>query len=255
MSADRQAAPAVLIAVATFNEIENLPLLVAEILEAVPDADILVVDDDSPDGTGKWCEEFSAGEPRLRCLHRSRGAGLGTAVIAAMKHAIDRDYDLFVNLDADFSHTPQKIADLLAAAKSSDIDVIVGSRYVPGGGVEGWPLHRRLMSRCINFYTRLFMRLPVRDCSGSFRCYRVETLRRLDFDQLVSKGYSFFEEILWRLRMQGATFQEVPYVFVERERGYSKINWREALRALYLIARLGLGSIFSSNRSPVAKSS
>lgn len=255
MSADRQAAPAVLIAVATFNEIENLPLLVAEILEAVPDADILVVDDDSPDGTGKWSAEFATNEPRLRCLHRSRGAGLGTAVIDAMQYAIDRNYDLLVNLDADFSHTPQKIVDLLVAAKPSEVDVIVGSRYIPGGGVKGWPLHRRIMSRCINFYTRLFLRLPVRDCSGSFRCYRVTTLRRLDFDQIVSTGYSFFEEILWRLRLQGATFREVPYVFVERERGYSKINWREAVRALYLIARLGLGSLFASNQALSGKPS
>ncbi|MCC9604263.1 polyprenol monophosphomannose synthase [Blastopirellula sp. JC732] len=246
MSNDRPPSHTVLIAVATFNEIDNLPLLVAEILDAVPDADILVVDDDSPDGTGKWCQEFAANEPRLSCMHRARGAGLGTAVIAAMKYAIDRDYDLMVNLDADFSHTPQKIVDLLAVAKTSDVDVVVGSRYVAGGGVQGWPLHRRFMSRGINFYTRLLLGLPVRDCSGSFRCYRVATLARLDFDAIVSKGYSFFEEILWRFRMAGATFCEVPYVFVERERGYSKINWREAVRALYLIARLGLGSIFTS---------
>ncbi|TWT33405.1 polyprenol monophosphomannose synthase [Blastopirellula retiformator] len=246
MSNDRSPAPTVLIAVATFNEIDNLPLLVAEILEAVPDADILVVDDDSPDGTGRWCQEFAATESRLSCLHRSRGAGLGTAVIAAMRYAVEQEYDLMVNLDADFSHTPQKIVDLLAVAKTSDVDVAVGSRYVPSGGVYGWPLHRRLMSRGINLYTRVLLRLPVRDCSGSFRCYRVATLARLDFDQIISKGYSFFEEILWRLRLAGATFREVPYVYVERERGYSKINWREAVKALYLIARLGLGSIFGS---------
>ncbi|MFI4875456.1 MAG: polyprenol monophosphomannose synthase [Blastopirellula sp. JB062] len=245
MSADRPDAAPVLIAVATFNEIENLPLLVSEILAAVPEADILVVDDDSPDGTGQWCREFAVTEPRLHSMHRSRGAGLGTAVVAAMKYGIERNYELLVNLDADFSHTPSKIIDLLSVAQSSEVDVIVGSRYVEGGGVEGWPLHRRWMSRCINLYTRLLMRLPVRDCSGSFRCYRVATLRKLNFDAIVSRGYSFFEEILWRLRRQGATFQEVPYIFVERERGYSKINWREAVRALYLIARLGLGSIFS----------
>lgn len=250
MSTDRSPSPAVLIAVATFNELDNLPLLVAEILEAVPAADILVVDDDSPDGTGRWCQEFAVNQPRLHSLHRERGAGLGTAVIDAMKYGIEQNYDLLVNLDADFSHTPQKIVDLLAVAQTTDVDVIVGSRYIPDGGVEGWPLHRRIMSRCINLYTRLLLRLPVRDCSGSFRCYRVATLRQLDFDSIISKGYSFFEEILWRLHLQGASFQEVPYIFVERERGYSKINWREAVRAIFLIARLGIGSIFT--RRPTA---
>jgi len=232
-----------LIAVATYNEIENLPRLVDEIIRAVPHADLLVIDDNSPDGTGAWCDEKRAADPRIHCLHRTGKLGLGTAIVAGMKYAIEHGYELFVNLDADFSHDPFAIPKLLAAMDTSDrppADVAIGSRYIAGGRIEGWPLRRHVMSRVVNRYSRLLLRLPVKDCSGSFRCYRVARLAELDLDGITSRGYSFFEEILWRLARRGCRMVEVPITFVERKRGRSKINFREAISAIGTITKLGL---------------
>lgn len=232
-----------LISVATYNEMENLPSLVAEIFEFAPYADLLVVDDNSPDGTGQWCGEQGQIDGRLRCVRRRGKLGLGSAIIAAMRYAIDQRYDALLNMDADFSHHPRYIPDLfrqLEESGNSRVDVAIGSRYVPGGGVKGWPLHRHLMSRAVNYYARCLLGLPVKDSSGAFRCYRIDALKKLDFDSIRSQGYSFQEEILWRLKRAGATFREVPIVFVDREKGSSKIDSREARNALRIIFRLGL---------------
>ena len=230
------------ITVATYNEIDNLPRLVDAIFSHVPEADILVIDDNSPDGTGRWCDEQSATQPRLHCLHRPGKLGLGTATIAAMQWAIERDYTYLLNMDADFSHPPERIPALLAAMQPGDgppVDVAIGSRYVPGGGSEGWPLSRRLMSRAVNTYARCLLGLRPRDCSGAFRCYRVALLGRLDFSAVRSRGYAFQEEVLWHLKRLGARMTEVPFVFAERRQGQSKIDTREAIAALAIIARLG----------------
>ena len=227
-----------LITVATYNEIENLPLLVDAIWEVAPQADILVIDDNSPDGTGKWCDERAKTEKRLHCLHRSGKLGLGTATIAGMKYAIEHGYDLMLNMDADFSHHPRYIPALLAGMDKAD--VMIGSRYVPGGGVKDWPLKRRLMSWGVNTYARWLLGLRPRDCSGAFRCFRVALLRKLDFDQIRSRGYSFQEEILWHLKRAGARFAETPILFADREKGQSKINSREAWAAIGIILRLGM---------------
>ena len=230
-----------LVTIATYNEIENLPPLVDEILSFVPEADILVVDDNSPDGTGRWCDERASADGRLHCLHREGKLGLGTATIAAMRYAIDHDYERMVNLDADFSHHPRYLPDLLAAGENGHAaDVVIGSRYVPGGGTEGWPLLRRLMSRGVNLYARCLLGLKVKDCSGAFRCFRTDILKKLDFSAVRSRGYSFQEEILWRLKRVGATFDEKPIVFADRLKGKSKINHREALAALWILFVLGL---------------
>jgi dolichol-phosphate mannosyltransferase len=234
---------AILVTVATYNEIENLPRLVDEVFRLLPEADLLVIDDDSPDGTGRWCDERAAGEPRLRCLHRPGKLGLGTATVAGMRYAVEHGYRYMLNLDADLSHPPRYLPDLLSGMDppgGPPADVMIGSRYVPGGGIEGWPLHRRWMSRAVNFYARWMLGLPARDCSGAMRCYRVETLARLDFDAIRSRGYSFQEEILWRLKRLGARLGETPIIFVDRRRGASKINAAEALSALWIIFTLGL---------------
>jgi dolichol-phosphate mannosyltransferase len=230
--------PRLLVTVATYNELENLPDLLRAIFAEVPRADVLVIDDNSPDGTGRWCDEKASEDRRVHCLHRSGKLGLGTATIAGMQHAIEQGYDYLLNLDADFSHHPRYIPALLAAMESCD--VAIGSRYVAGGGVKDWPLQRRLMSWGVNTYARLLLGLSPRDCSGAYRCFRVSLLQRLDFDSIISRGYSFQEEVLWRLKKLGARFQEVPIVFADRERGVSKINGREALSALGIIFRLGL---------------
>jgi dolichol-phosphate mannosyltransferase len=232
-----------LVTLATYNEIENLPRLVDEILAACPAVDVLIIDDNSPDGTGRWCDERGAVEPRLRCLHRSGKLGLGTATIAAMKYAIEHGYRYVLNMDADFSHHPRYLSAILAGMEHADgtpaVDVMIGSRYVAGGGIKGWPLRRHLMSRGVNFYARWLLGLSANDCSGAFRCYRTELLKKVDFDAIRSRGYSFQEEILWCLKRQGAKFGETPITFVDRQYGTSKINGKEARAALRIILALG----------------
>lgn len=236
-----------LVTVATYNEMENLPSLVDEILRIAPQVDILVIDDNSPDGTGQWCDRKRAEDARVHCLHREGKLGLGTAIVAGMKFAIEHGYKYVLNMDADFSHQPRYLPDLSAGMEPPQgppVDVMIGSRYVPGGGVQGWPLRRHLMSRGVNFWTRWLLGLKPKDCSGSFRCYRTELLARLDFDAIRSRGYSFQEEVLWHLKRLGGRFGEIPIVFVDRQRGTSKIDTKEAITALRIIFALGLRNVF-----------
>ena len=233
----------ILVSVATCNERENLPRLVEEIEHHLPQAQLLIVDDNSPDGTGQWCDERAATDSRLHCLHRAGKLGLGTATIAAMQYAAEHGYDFLINLDADFSHPPQRLPALwqrMEASEPSIVDVVIGSRYVPGGKIEGWSWKRKASSWAVNFISRWGLWLSPRDCSGAFRCYRVERLAQVDWSQVISRGYSFQEEVLWRLQRQGAQFAEVPITFVDRQQGSSKVNSREAVRSLYLLFRLTL---------------
>jgi dolichol-phosphate mannosyltransferase len=232
--------PRTLVSLATYNEIENLPSLVDEILRTLPFADVLVVDDNSPDGTGKWCDACAATEPRVKCLHRAAKQGLGSATLAAAQRAIDHGYDLFVTLDADWSHHPRHLPALIAATQRAD--VAIGSRYVNGGAIEGWPLQRRIASRSINRWSRLLLGVPIHDLSGAFRAYRVAKLRELDFASIRATGYAYLEEIIWHLARHGATFTEVPITFHERRAGESKINVREAVAKLSTLSRLALQS-------------
>jgi dolichol-phosphate mannosyltransferase len=229
-----------LVTLATYNEIDNLPRLVGEILAALPDADVLVIDDNSPDGTGRLADELAAADGRIHVLHRPGKLGLGTATVAGFRWAIERGYGWLVNMDADFSHHPRYLPALRAAAATAD--VAIGSRYVPGGGVEGWGPLRHVMSRGVNWYARLLLGLPTRDNSGSFRCYRVARLAEIDLGRVRSKGYAFEEEILYRCRRVGCRFREVPIVFEDRRHGQSKINTREVCRALWDILNLGVES-------------
>jgi dolichol-phosphate mannosyltransferase len=203
--------PRVLVVVATYNEIENLPRLVAAIHNALPQADLLVVDDHSPDGT---------------------------ATVAGFEHALARDYDVVCTLDADFSHDPAVLPQLVAAL--DDADVAIGSRYVPGGTIEGWPLRRRVASRVMNSLSRWVLRLPARDTSGAFRAYRCAKLREIDLHDISSQGYAYLEEIVWLLARRGATFAEVPITFRERELGESKISINELGGKLRMLSRLAV---------------
>jgi dolichol-phosphate mannosyltransferase len=236
-----------LITIATYNEIENLPPLVDEIFRYAPQADLLVIDDGSPDGTGQWCDRKAAEDPRVRCLHRAGKLGLGSAIIAGMEYALTHGYRYVLNMDADFSHPPHYLPELLSGmepAGGAALDVMIGSRYIPGGGVEGWPLRRHLMSRGVNCYSRWLLGLRPKDCSGGFRCYRTALLQRLDLAAIRSRGYSFQEEILWHLKRLGARCGETPIVFVDRRRGASKIDGKEALAALWIIFTLGVRNVF-----------
>jgi dolichol-phosphate mannosyltransferase len=225
-----------LVALATYNEIENLPGLVDEIFRVLPAADVLVVDDNSPDGTGRWCDERAAIEPRLHCLHRSGKLGLGSATIEAFRHTIAHDYEVIVTMDADWSHDPAHLPELVAA--TAHADVAIGSRYVEGGAIDDWPLHRRALSRAINVLSRAMLRLPVRDASGAFRAYRVAKLRDVRLEDVRSSGYAYLEEILWHLAQCDATFAEVPITFHARRGGRSKISAGEAAHKIGTIVRL-----------------
>ena len=232
-----------LVTIATYNEIENLPRLADEIQSVAPEVEILVIDDNSPDGTGQWCDQRAAQDARFHVVHRPGKLGLGTAIMAGMCYAIDQDYAWTVNMDSDFSHHPRYLPDLLAATRREGddaVDVVIGSRYIPGGGVEGWPWRRQLMSRGVNVYARAWLGLRAKDCSGGFRCYRTELLRRLDFAAIRSRGYAFQEEVLWYLKRLGGRMIERPIVFADRRQGTSKINSGEARSALWIIFRLGL---------------
>jgi dolichol-phosphate mannosyltransferase len=236
-----------LVTVATYNEMENIPLLVEDIFRYLPDADLLVIDDNSPDGTGKWCDQKGTEDARVLCLHRSGKLGLGTAIIAGMKYGIEHGYKYVLNMDADFSHPPKCLPTFVAGMDppgGPSVDVMIGSRYIPGGGVEGWGLKRHFMSRAVNLYARFLLGLKAKDCSGSFRCYRTSLLAKLDFDAVRSRGYSFQEEILWHLKRLGAKFDETPFIFIDRKLGHSKIDSSEAFNALKIILALGMKNIF-----------
>lgn len=239
-----------LVTLCTYNESENLPRLLTRIREVVPEADILVVDDASPDGTGKIVDEWVARDSHVHVKHRRGKLGLGTATVAAFQFGIDQGYSFLVNLDADFSHSPEKIPQLLSLM--GQCDVAIGSRYVSGGEIHGWKPIRHVMSRGVNCLSRFLLGLSPRDTSGSFRCYRVDLLRKINFDQIVSKGYAFEEEILYRCHQAGARFLEAPIRFEDRRAGQSKINMREVGRALRDLGILGVEN-WRSPRQPQEK--
>jgi dolichol-phosphate mannosyltransferase len=239
------APPRLVVSLATFNEVENLRDLVAEIHAVAPHGTILVIDDNSPDGTGRLADELRDTTRHVEVIHRPGKLGLGTALLDGMRFAIQNGYDYFLNLDADGSHPPRFIPAILDGMR--DRDVMIGSRYIPGGGVEGeFNLKRKFMSTGINLYARLFLGLKTKDNSGSFRCYRVSKLAEMDFDRIKSRGYSFMEEILFWCRQVGCTFGETPIIFENRRAGMSKINKMEAVKALQIIAQLGLARMLGN---------
>ncbi|MDR3634562.1 MAG: polyprenol monophosphomannose synthase [Isosphaeraceae bacterium] len=241
-------APArLLVSLATYNESGNLRDLVTEIRKFAPHAAILVIDDNSPDGTGRIADELKASLPDVHVIHRAGKLGLGSATLEAVKFAVNHGYDLFLNLDADFSHPPRFIPALLDGMR--DHDVMIGSRYVPGGAVDGeFNFKRKFMSSGINWYARLLLGLKTKDNSGSYRCYRVAKLAEIDLEQIRSRGYSFQEEILFWCRMVGCRMGETPIRFENRRAGVSKINKREAIAALGIILQLGVARALGQTR-------
>ncbi|MCA9064381.1 MAG: polyprenol monophosphomannose synthase, partial [Planctomycetaceae bacterium] len=227
-----------LVTLCTYNERENIELLIPEILQLLPDAVVLVIDDHSPDGTGKLADEMAAADTRIRTLHRSGKLGLGTAIVRGLRYAIEHQFEFVVNLDADFSHNPKYIPGMVACMDRCDVSI--ASRYMPGGGVAGWTASRRLMSRLINLWARLMLGLSTADNSGSFRCFRVSRLRRIDWSRILARGYAFQEEILYRCRRAGCRFEEYPIIFEDRRFGQTKISLNECLSAVWVIFRLGI---------------
>lgn len=252
MTQEPNSAGKVLVAIASYNERQTLPTLLDEILRVVPDADVLVIDDASPDGTGGYCDQRAAVERRFSVMHRSGKLGLGTAILASFEYAVANGYDYLVGLDADWSHPPEKIPDLLDRARGggdhASCDVALASRYIMGGGVKGWPLHRRIASAMVNKFARLILGLSVRDCSGGFRCFRVAALAPVVKAGLTSKSYAIFEEVLLRLKENGATMAEIPFIFVDRTQGKSKLTFRETVRSIAALFGLALGRLTRSRR-------
>jgi dolichol-phosphate mannosyltransferase len=234
--------PRLLVTLCTYNERENIEQLVPQIHRFAPTADVLVIDDNSPDGTGDLAETMAAEDSRIHVLHRAGKEGLGSATLVGFRYGIDHGYEHLINMDADFSHHPRHIPELWDCMNR--VDVGIGSRYVPEGGVVGWGMKRRFMSRGINLYARLLLRLRTLDNSGSFRCYRISKLAELDLDRFRAKGYAFQEEILYRCRRIGCTFEERPILFEDRRYGTSKINAWIACVALWDIFRLGIDNLF-----------
>ncbi|MFH5823300.1 polyprenol monophosphomannose synthase [Georgenia sp. AZ-5] len=224
----------VLVVIPTYNERASLPRVIARTRAAVPDADILVVDDASPDGTGAVADEAAARDPRVRALHRRAKDGLGRAYVEGFRWALARGYDAVVEMDADGSHRPEQLPALLARAAAGDApDLVLGARWVPGGAVVNWPLHRQLLSRGGNLYVRLALGLPVQDATGGFRVYPAATLRRLPLDDIQSQGYCFQVDMTWRVHRDGGRIAEVPISFVERTEGRSKMSRDIVLEALW----------------------
>lgn len=230
-----------LVVIPTYNESESLPVALRRTREAVPEAHILVVDDNSPDGTGRIAEEAAAGDAAIHVLHRPGKQGLGRAYIAGFGWALERDYEHIVEMDADGSHRPEQLADLLDRARRPDApELVIGSRWVPGGEVVNWPWHREVLSRGANTYVRLLLGMSVRDATAGFRVYRAELLRRLPLEEIESQGYCFQVDMTWRTVRAGGTAVEVPISFVERAEGTSKMSRSVVTEALVRTTQWGL---------------
>jgi dolichol-phosphate mannosyltransferase len=219
-----------LICLPTYDERENLGPIVAAIHAAVPEVDVLVIDDASPDGTGALADELAARDARVKVLHRAGKEGLGKAYLAGFAWALARGYALVLEMDADFSHDPRYLPALLEKARQADL--VLGSRYVPGGGTVSWGLGRKMVSRGGSLYARTILGVPVRDLTGGFKCFRRGVLEAIDLASVECSGYAFQIELTYRALRKGFTVAEVPIVFADRRVGSSKMSWRIVLEAV-----------------------
>ncbi len=227
----------ILVVIPTYNEAENIPLITARVRKAVPEADILVADDNSPDGTGAIADRLADEDSHLHVMHRLGKEGLGAAYIAGFQWALNEGYDVMVEMDADGSHKPEELPRLLDALR--DADLVLGSRWVPGGKVVNWPKSREYLSRGGTLYTRLLTGLPIKDATGGYRAFRATTLERLNLDDIVSAGYVFQVDMAHRVLDAGMTVKEVPITFEERELGESKMSQKIVVEALWRVTVWG----------------
>ena len=225
------------VVIPTYDERENVRPMAEAVLSQDPSLELLFVDDGSPDGTGDVIESLRASEPRLHCLHREKKKGLGRAYVAGFARALELGADRVVQMDCDFSHDPKDLPRLLA----TDADLVIGSRYVPGGGTPGWPFKRRFISRAGGVFIRVVTGMPIRDPTGGFKCWKATTLRRIDFATVASAGYSFQLEMNHRTWKAGCSIREIPIQFVDRARGYSKITTGIAVESVKIALRLRFG--------------
>lgn len=231
-----------LVVIPTYNERENLPRIVPEVLAKDERISVLVVDDNSPDGTGQLADEMAARDSRIHVLHRPGKQGLGKAYLAGFDWALQRDFDRIIEMDADFSHNPTYLSPLLTASESSDL--VLGSRYKSGVNVINWPMSRLLLSYFANVYARVITGMKVRDLTGGFKCFRRQVLEALNLGAIHSNGYAFQIEMSFRAHRKGFTIQEIPIVFVDREHGQSKMSKAIVREAIWMVPKLRLMALF-----------
>ena len=224
-----------LIAIPTYNERENIGELIQQIFAQVPTTDLLIIDDNSPDGTGQLVDELAARDPRIHVLHRAGKLGLGTAYVASFKYAIEHDYDFVFEMDADFSHDPRYLPKFFAAAQDSDL--VIGSRYIAGGGTPNWKPIRRFISGGGNMFARTMLGIPIHDCTGGYRCYRVTALSTLNLDAISAQGYAFQVEMAYNFWKSGYRWREVPIIFEDRRVGKSKMSRKIFIEAFVWVVR------------------
>ena len=238
MEGPEQASDRVAVIMPTYNERANIEAMVGRVRRAVPGADLLVVDDNSPDGTGEVADKLAAEDSHVHVLHRERKAGLGAAYIAGFRWALEQDYGVVVEMDADGSHLPEELPRLLDALAGADL--VLGSRYVPGGTVVNWPKSREILSRGGNTYARLMLGIKIKDATGGYRAYRASTLRKISLDEVESQGYCFQIDLAMRAIRAGLRVVEVPITFVERVHGTSKMSRAVVAEALWRVTVWGI---------------
>ena len=241
----------IVVLIPTYNERENLPLIVSRLRMAVPAADVLVLDDSSPDGTGAVADQLAVEDGQVQVLHRAKKEGLGAAYLAGFAWALERGYDALVEMDADGSHQPEQLPSILAAL--ADADVVLGSRWVHGGSVVNWPIRRKVLSLGGNIYSRLLLGMPIGDATGGYRAYRASALRGLDLHDVASAGYCFQVDLVWRAVRRGLSVTEVPITFVERAIGDSKMSKDIVRESLLRITMWGASYRLAQVRSLVRR--
>jgi dolichol-phosphate mannosyltransferase len=228
----------VLVIIPTYNEVDNIKPITARVRSSVPEAHILIADDNSPDGTGKLADELAAEDDHIHVLHRRGKEGLGAAYLAGFRWGIDHGYGVLVEMDADGSHQPEELPRLLTALQGADL--VLGSRWVPGGRVVNWPKSREFLSRGGSTYSRLMLGVGIRDVTGGYRAFRKETLEGMGMEEVASAGYCFQVDMAWRAAQKGFHVVEVPITFVERERGDSKMSRNIVVEALWRVTTWGV---------------
>lgn len=227
----------VLVVIPTYNEADNVGIIVERVRTAVPQVDLLIADDNSPDGTGRIADELSAADQHVHVLHRPGKQGLGAAYVAGFSLARERGYDAVVEMDADGSHSPEELSRLLNALR--DADVVIGSRYVKGGTLVNWPKRRLVLSRGANLYTRIALNMPIKDATAGYRVYRMPVLEKIEVDSVSSQGYCFQVDLGWRAYRHGFRVVEVPITFTEREYGASKMSSSVVREAMWRVLLWG----------------
>jgi len=234
-----------IIVIPTYNEVENISKLIDTIFNIKSDIDILIVDDNSPDGTAEIVSGMMNKDSRIHLIKRPEKMGLGTAYCDGFKYALERGFDYIFEMDADFSHNPEDIPRFLE--EIHNYDLVIGSRYVSGVNVVNWPLKRLILSYGANLYTRIITGMPVHDATGGFKCFRAEALKRIDLNKIKSNGYGFQIEMNFRLWKSGARLKEIPIIFIDRRSGVSKMNKKIIYEAIFLVWKLKILSIFKKN--------